>query len=268
MPVVADPALLGGVPMFRGLTDAELSKLNNLLHRKIFPAANMFINAEQPGEAIYIIVSGTVKVFIEDLNGAEVILAILLAGEVVGEMSLLDNSGRSANAIALEETTVFWMDRASFCEALRTIPEINNNLFRLLCNRLRLANERIQSLSVQDVEGRVARQLLAFAKVYGEEDADGGIVIPFRLTQSDLAGLIGATRVRVNQVIASYKQRNYISVDQHYRVTIHNREALSRRNHQSVSRPVRPVMECNLARQSNSLTDGVPNLTSTVLLGR
>src|SRR5262249_41676790 len=143
-----------------------------------------------------------------------------------------DQQYRSANAVALEETTVFWMDRASFRECMRAMPEINNNLFRLLCNRLRLANERIQSLSVQDVEGRGGRQLLAFADIYGKEGAGGGIVIPFRLIQSDLAGLIGASRVRVNQVIAAYKQRNYIAIDQSYRITICNREALSRRAHQ------------------------------------
>jgi len=237
MPAVAAPTALGEIILFQGLTVAELTKLNDLLHRKTFPAGTTFINAEQPGEAVYVIVDGAVKVFTEDTEGTEVILAILPAGEVVGELSLLDRGGRSANATALEETTVFWMDRASFGECLRTMPEIHRNLFNLLCNRLRLANERIQSLSVQDVEGRVARQLLAFAEIYGREE-NGAIVIPFRLTQGDLASLIGATRVRVNQVIATYKQRKYLSVDHNYRITIHNQDALSRRSR-------RPLLELN-----------------------
>lgn len=230
---VPTPTTLNEIALFQGLPLTQLSRLNELLHRKTFAPGSIFITAEQPGDVIYIVISGTVKVFIEDAEGTEVILAILLAGEVVGEMSLLDQQCRSANAIALEETTVFWMDRANFRECLRTMPGIHTNLFKLLCKRLRLANARIQSLSVQDVEGRVARQLLAFADIYGKENAEGQIVLPFRLTQSDLASLIGATRVRVNQVIAAYKQRNYLSVDQHYRITLHNQDALANRAHRA-----------------------------------
>jgi CRP/FNR family cyclic AMP-dependent transcriptional regulator len=263
MPAVAAPTSLGEIILFEGLTVAELSKLNDLLHRKTFPAGTTFINAEQPGEAVYVIVDGAVKVFTEDTEGTEVILAILPAGEVVGEMSLLDSGGRSASATALEETTVFWMDCAAFRECLRTMPEIHRNLFILLCNRLRLANERIQSLSVQDVEGRVARQLLAFAEIYGRKE-NAGILIPFRLTQSDLASLIGATRVRVNQVIATYKQRKYLSVDHNYRITIHNQDALCRRSR-------RPLPELNGqagAGDHNAkprfFEAGVPNFTGAV----
>ena len=229
MPVVANPNFLGKIALFRGLTQVELSGMWGLLHRRTLPAGTTFITAEQPGEAVYVIAEGAVKVFIDDPNGNEVILAILTTGEIVGEMSLLDRASRSANVVTLEETVVYWMDRANFGELLRTIPTIHFNLSLLLCDRLRVANARIQSLALQDVEGRVARQLLAFAEIYGKECADGNILIPFRLTQSDLASLIGATRVRVNQVIAAYKQRHYISVDQHYRITLHNREALGRR---------------------------------------
>lgn len=229
MPVVANPNLLGEIALFRGLTHAELSQLSGLLHRRTLPTGATFITAEQPGEAVYVIAEGAVKVFIDDPNGNEVILAILTTGEIVGEMSLLDANSRSANVVTLEETTVYWIDRASFGEILRTMPEVHFNLSRLLCDRLRLANARIQSLALQDVEGRVARQLLVFAEIYGKENAGGTTLIPFRLTQSDLAGLIGATRVRVNQVISAYKQRGYISVDQQYHITISNRDALARR---------------------------------------
>lgn len=230
MPVVANPNLLGEIALFRGLTQIELSKLSGLLHRRTLPSGATFITAEQPGEAVYVIAEGAVKVFIDDPTGNEVILAILTTGEIVGEMSLLDANSRSANVVTLEATTVYWIDRASFGEILRTMPEVHFNLSRLLCARLRLANARIQSLALQDVEGRVARQLLAFAEIYGKESMDGKTVIPFRLTQSDLASLIGATRVRVNQVIAAYKQRNYISVDSNHRITIHAYERLQRRS--------------------------------------
>ena len=179
-------------------------------------------------------------------------------------MSVLDRSCRSANAVTLEATTVFWMDRASFQECLRTMPTLQTNLLSLLCSRLRLAKARIHSLAVQDVEGRVARQLLALAEIYGRENGGGEVAIPFRLTQSDLANLVGATRVRVNQVVAAYKQRQYLSVDQRQHITICNREALSRRAHHSSESFDGRIMQRSHKPQLVSLANGVPDLTARV----
>jgi CRP/FNR family cyclic AMP-dependent transcriptional regulator len=230
MAVVTDHNLLGEIALFRGLTAEQLSQLNDLLHGRTFPAGRSIITAEQPGEVIYVIASGSVKVHVEQADGTEVVIAVLTAGETVGEMSLLDCAGRSANVVTLEETTLFWMDRAAFQQCLRTMPVIHENLFHMLCNRLRLANERIQSLSRQEVEGRVARQLLALAGLYGQAaGGDGGMLIPIRLTQSDIASMVGATRERVNQVMAVYKQRGYISVDHNYRITVHHQASLLKR---------------------------------------
>lgn len=161
----------------------------------------------------------------------DVILAILVAGEVVGEMSLLDCDIRSANAVTLEETTVFWMDHASFRECLQAMPALQQNFLHLLCRRLRLANARIRSFALEDVEERVATQLLTFAELYGRAMAGGELLIPFRLTQNDLASLVGATRERVNRVITSYKQHRYISVDEQRRIIVRNPEALRRLLH-------------------------------------
>ncbi len=229
MPAVTDPNTLSEVALFRGLTPAQLGGLNELLRRKTFPAGATFITAEQPGQAVYFIINGAVKVYIDDADGVDVILAILVAGEVVGEMSLLDCESRSANVITLEETTVFWMDHTSFRECLQAMPTLQQNLLYLLCRRLRLANARIRSLALEDVEERVATQVLTFAELYGRATAGGELLIPFRLTQSDLASLIGATRERVNRVITSYKQRRYISVDEQRRIIVRNPEAFRRR---------------------------------------
>jgi CRP-like cAMP-binding protein len=213
------------------LSETEQARLRELLRYKIFPANANIISVEQPGEVAYIILSGTVKIQVEQPDGSEVILAILRPGEIVGEMSLVDQQGRSANAITMEESTLGWMNRACFWECLSTMPRLSLNLNQVLSRRLRLANEQIQSLATLDVYGRVARLLLAFAREYGEpgSGASGSRIIPFRLTQSDLASLIGATRVRVNQVLVDYKQRNWISVDPNYQITVHNFDCLARR---------------------------------------
>ena len=229
MPGVADPQSLSTIPLFHGLTGEELSRINALLHRKTFPAAVSLFAAEQPGEVAYLILSGTVKVCADQADGSTVILAIRGPGEIVGEMSLIDNSGRSASVTTLEESTLLWIDRLAFQTCLQTIPSLAYNLLEILVRRLRLASAQIQTLATQDLYGRVARQVLAFAEAYGQPVPGGATLIPLRLTQSDFAGLVGASRSRVNQVLGYFRDQHYISIDQHARITVHNPSALAHR---------------------------------------
>jgi CRP/FNR family cyclic AMP-dependent transcriptional regulator len=229
MAAVQDPKTLAMVPLFDGLKSEQLSKLNAMLHRRSFDAGYNIITAEQPGETVYIITSGSVKVYSDEVGGSEVILAILGAGEVVGEMSLADSLGRSATVITLEQTVLLWMDRASFWASLREVPEMTYNLVGILSRRLRLANNHARSLAAMDVQGRVAGQLLAFAREYGEPAPDGDILIPLRLTQADFAALVGASRVRVNQALGYHKRNGHISVGTDRRIVVHDAPALARR---------------------------------------
>lgn len=229
MPVVPDPATLGEIALFKGLTTEELTWLNDHLHRKTFAAGSNIAIVEQPGEVVYVILDGTIKIFVQQIDGTEVILAILGPGDTVGEMSLVDSAGRSANVVTLEKSTLLWMDRATFHDCLQTMPTITYNLVHILSNRLRLANEQIQALATLDVYGRVARQILAFAQQYGQTAGKNDTLIPIRLTQSDIADLVGASRERINQVMVSYKRHKYISVDRNYRITVYDTAALAQR---------------------------------------
>jgi CRP/FNR family cyclic AMP-dependent transcriptional regulator len=158
-----------------------------------------------------------------------VILAILGGGQLVGELSLIEQQARSATVVTLEESTLLWIDRVAWQQCLETMPALTLNLVRLLARRLRLANAQIQALATQDVFGRVARQLLAFAAEYGQPNTNGETVIPLRLTQSDLASLVGASRVRVNQVLSFYQQRHVITIHPNYHITVLNVQALAQR---------------------------------------
>jgi CRP/FNR family cyclic AMP-dependent transcriptional regulator len=223
------PGILKAILLFEGLSPQELAEINSQLHCKTYAHDSNIVLVEQLGEAVYIVVDGTVKVHVEQADGSDVILAILGPGEVVGEMSVVDSLTRSATAATMEESHICWVDRTTFWRWLDEMPIMMRNLVRILSRRIRLANAQIQSLATLDVYGRVARQLLAFANEYGRRAPNGDIVITLRLTQSDLADLIGATRVRVNQVLVDFRQHHYISVDQNHRITVHNREALAQR---------------------------------------
>jgi CRP/FNR family transcriptional regulator, cyclic AMP receptor protein len=230
MPVVPSPSTLGQFRLFQDLTIEQLTRLNDLLRRRTFPSGTNLASAEEPGEVVYLILDGTVKIYVTQADGNDVIIAFGGPGDVEGEMSVLDSvaAGRSANIVTQEQTTVLWLDRVNFQECLRTMPAIALNLVRILSDRLRLANERIQALCALDVYGRVARQIQSFARQYGTPGPDSATIIPIRLTQSDIASLVGATRERVNQVMTSFKQQGYIAVDRNYRITVHNPDALER----------------------------------------
>lgn len=223
---VPDPSELGRLELFRGLSPAELVRVNELLGHTKFPAGAMILTEHQPGEVAYILLDGTMKVSVVQSNGRELTLALLGPGEIVGEISLADRSTRSADVTALEPTSVVWIDRHAFDQLRRAIPVITENLLRLLARRLRLANSQLQAIATLDVHGRVARQLLALADALGEEQPDGSSRIPLRITQSDLAALVGATRVRVNEVLVGFTRRKNIAVDNKHRITILDRDEL------------------------------------------
>lgn len=226
MAVVPDPAHLARISLFQNLTHPELTKLHGMLHIMTLAAGSGVMTVEQPGEVAYVILEGTVKIHIEQLDGTEVILAILGPGEILGEMSLVDALGRSASVATMEATTLLWLDRSTFWGCLREMPTMTYNLVGILSRRLRLANAHIQVLAALDVDGRIAHQLLAFAQTYGEPAVNDTVRIPLRLTQVDIAALVGASRVRVNQVLGTYRRLKYISVDAQHRITILDRAAL------------------------------------------
>jgi CRP/FNR family cyclic AMP-dependent transcriptional regulator len=225
------PRALAGlreVPLFEGLSDREIRTVSELLHEKTFPAGVEFIVEDQPGEVVYLILSGSAKVHLEQADGTEVILAILAEEEVLGEMSLVDSLGRSATATTLEETRVVWLDRDGFWGCLRSMPILAANLQTLLARRLRMANTHVEAMASLDVKGRVARHLLSLAFEYGR-DVPGGREIPIPLTQADLAALVGASRVRVNQVLGQLRRRREITWDRAHILTVLDPEALRKR---------------------------------------
>jgi CRP/FNR family cyclic AMP-dependent transcriptional regulator len=234
MGALADPSQLRDLDLFQGLSGDQLAQLNQLLRASNVSAGTHFITADQPGDVVYVLLEGTVKIYVSRADGREVILAFLGPGDTVGEMSLVDSAGRSANVVTTEPSRLLSMDRASFQSCLRGMAPLANNLVRLLSHRLRFANEQIQALCTLDVPGRVARQILALADRYGSNargaaaDATGEVKIQLRLTQSDLGEVVGASRERVNQAIVEFKQQGYIAVDSDHRIHVRDRQALTR----------------------------------------
>ncbi len=218
--------ILSDIQLFDGLTPVQLDWVSRRAHRRVFPTGKNVMLVEQPGEAVYIILHGTVKVYTEQ-GGRDAILSILGSGDLIGEMSLIDSVGRSASVVTLEDSLMLWMDKVTFSYLLDNFPPIARNLVKILSARVRLSDQMIQSLATLDVNGRVARQLLAFAERYGR-DADGMVKIRIALTQSDIADLVGASRKRVNQTMVYFKEEGLVSMDADGRINIHGKDGLAR----------------------------------------
>lgn len=218
--------LLADIELFAGLIPTQLDWIAQRAHRRVFEAGRNVLTIEQPGEAVYIILHGTVKIHIEQ-GERDVILSILGAGDLLGEMSLIDSIGRSASAVTLEDSLMLWMDKATFSYMLDNFPPVARNLVRILSARVRLSDQLIQALATLDVNGRVARQLLAFAEKYGRAK-DNTTQIRIVLTQSDIADLVGASRKRVNQTMVLFKEQGLIDTDPEGRIAIKNGEGLAR----------------------------------------
>lgn len=218
--------LLADIDLFAGLTPAQLDWVAQRAHRRVFAAGRNVMTIDQPGEAVYIILYGTVKIHIEQ-GERDVILSILGAGDLLGEMSLIDSVGRSASAVTLEDSLLLWMDRLTFNYLLDNFTPVARNLVKILSGRVRISDQLIQALATLDVNGRVARQLLAFAEKYGVEK-DGATQIRIVLTQSDIADLVGASRKRVNQAMVLFKEQGLIDTDAEGRIAIKAREGLAK----------------------------------------
>lgn len=228
MPV--DTKLLAHIHLFEGLTAEQLAFVAGRARQRTYKAEEAILHQEDPGETLYIILHGLVKISMVGSDGNEVFLAVLATGENFGELSLIDSQFRSADVVTQEETTLLSIDRATFNELIATVPAFCINMLRILAHRTRRANVRIHAHCTLDVFGLVARQLLEFSELYGVKQADGNTLIPIRLTQGDIGDLVGASRERVNQVMGHFREKKMIAVDsKSYRITVIKPEELRKR---------------------------------------
>ncbi len=219
---------LAAIPLFSDLAEEQLSLVSHYLKRFTFDEREVIVKRDSPGDALFIIVAGKVKVsYVEEED--ETIIAVLSPGDFFGELSIIDGEGRSADVSAVEQTEVLILSATDFKQCLDTMPAIAFSLLKEIAGRLRRSTTWIRVLSSQDVYGRIAQQLLSLSDLHGTDMPDGGRRINLRLTQNDLAGIVGASRESVNKALGYFKQKNWVTVDTSYHITVFNREALAKR---------------------------------------
>ncbi len=210
---------LRGVPLFARLADEELARVAPLARERAYPRNSVILFEDDPGDALYVVVTGQVKVVLVGEDGREVILAVLGEGDFFGEMALIDDEPRSAHVIAMEDARLLVLRREDFHAALDKHPRIALGLLRALSRRLRRADDKIGSLVLLDVLGRVARLVLEFA------DETDGTIITRKVTHHTIAQMIGSSRETVSRTMRELADRGLIEV-QRKAIIIKNRNAL------------------------------------------
>ena len=196
-------------PMFRGMSEAETADLTSRLRSFDFSRGEILFREGEPGDRLYIIGSGKIKLGRRAADGRENLLAVLGPGEMLGEMTLFDPGARTATATAVAETTVYELSHGDLVEWIKVHPAVATHLLASLAARLRRADESLGDLVFSDVPGRVAKALLDFAKRFGEKSPEG-LRVAHDLTQEELAQLVGASRETVNKALADFAARGWV----------------------------------------------------------
>jgi len=179
-------------------------------------AGEALFHAGDPGDGCYRLEHGLLKVVITSPRGEERILAILGPGAIAGELSVIDGGPRSASVFAVKECDLSFVRRAAFEEYAQQHPEISRFLLDVLAARLRETDEAVAAASFMTVKSRLARALLELAKILGEEDDSGLVLIHHKIKQSDLAVMAGIARENVNRALSDWKRRKVVSKSKGY----------------------------------------------------
>ena len=211
--------VLRKVPLFSDLAEPELGRFADIAREREYPRNSVILFEDDPGDALYIVSTGQVKVVLIGEDGREVILSVLGDGDFFGEMSLIDDEPRSAHVIAMKDSRLLVLRREDFQAELEREPRIALKLLRVLVTRLRRADEKIGGLVLLDVNGRVAQLLLDLA------EESGGPTITRKLTHHTIAQMIGSSRETVSRAMRELVDKGCISVSRR-EITITQADAL------------------------------------------
>jgi len=170
-----------------------------------YQRGDLIFQKDDPGQTLFIVASGSVRIYVPSSQGADLTLAVLGPGNFFGDLSLLDGRPRSASASALTDTSVVALERSDFVALVRSRPEAAMSVLATVASRLRETDEMASDLAFLDVGGRLAKKLLDLAATNGVRRRDG-VLLDMSLTQEELANMIGVTRESVNRNLSLFRR--------------------------------------------------------------
>ena len=204
--------LLGRTVMFGSMEQAALEELAGRASQRSYRRGEVIVREGDPGDALFVVVEGLVKVYVTSAGGDEMLLVTLAPPSVFGELPLVDGGSRSASAAALEATTLLTLTRAELLEGLRGDVRLADGLLRSLGSLVRRLTDQAADLVFLDLHGRVAKLLVSIAEK-NPPAAGNEWELDLHLTQGEIASMVGGSRQSVNQVLRSFERRGLVELD-------------------------------------------------------
>lgn len=208
--------MLENVPLFSGLPKEALAEIEQHGSVKSYKKHVIVINQDDETYSLYVILKGSVKVFVSGEDGREAVLNHQQAGDYFGDLALIDKQPRVASVMTTEPSKFMIISREDFLKCLSKNPEIAINLIKPMTSRIRMLAKNVSSLALLDVYGRVARTLL------DQSEERGDALVTEKLTQQEIADMVGASRAMVSRILKDLKEGGYISIEKK-RITIHHK---------------------------------------------
>lgn len=211
--------LLSSSFLFSGLNDEEFEKIAAFAKVKKISGDKTVFSKGDPGNSMFAVISGRLKVQNISEDGKSLIMGFLEPGAVFGEIAVLDNKPRTASILSVEPSELLVIDRAPFMRFLETYPSVAIKLMMAICERLRTTDEFLENLVFMSVTSRLARMLRILADKYGVA-TPSGTEISMKISQGELANLIGTSRESVNKQLRAWEESALLS-HQDGRMTLH-----------------------------------------------
>jgi len=202
--------VLGKAEVFEWLDEADRAAVAFAMAERTYNAGEMLFQQGDPGDYLLVIVDGGINITLSSEDGREVMLNRANPGDLIGEMALVDDLPRSANAVARTRTRVLCLDRRAF-DMLRETTKLSDALLRFLCGRLRKTMDFAESVALYNLEARLARLLLYLATRHGRS-VGSGTLIDRKLPQGHLGQMINAARPNVNMQIQAWRRQGFIDI--------------------------------------------------------
>jgi len=224
MSLLSNLELLRRVPIFSALTESQTVELASAVSKRRVKRGELIVEQGKQSRTLFVILSGRARVFITDQRERSVILAVLEPGDYIGEISLFDGQSHSANVQAEVQTDLLTLSHTEFKRCLAKHPAIADSVIKELAQRLRKANEKISSLALMNVYGRVAKLLVSFSEPAG----DRLMVIRHKVSRQDIAKMVGATREMVSRVMRDFENQGFTKTHSDGSISIRERRSKPR----------------------------------------
>lgn len=219
-------AALGRLDLFARASPSDLDDIAALAVERRFPDGETVFSRGEPGEGMFVVLQGRIRLSIVSSEGRELILREAEAGDVLGEIAVIDGGRRSADAVAVGPVIAGFIGQPPFTRLLADRPGLMGPILQVMCGRLRETTDQLESIALYPLEARLARFLLWHLKRHGRTRADGARVAPLMISQGAIASFVGASRPKVNRLLSAFEEAG--AIERRGAIVQCNVEALTR----------------------------------------